>query len=78
AQDDGTGLVEHERDTVLVGYVPSGTVPTLDPDEVAATRFTTMAELEADLAARPGAYTPWLQQALACARSAGHPRLDVS
>ncbi|MCW2668992.1 MAG: putative isopentenyldiphosphate isomerase [Frankiales bacterium] len=74
AQDDGTGLVEHERDTVLVGYVPSGTVPRLDPDEVAATRFTTVAELEADLAARPGAYTPWLREALACARSAGHPR----
>ena len=74
AEDDGTGLVEHERDTVLVGYLPTGTVPRPDPAEVAATRFTALAELDADLEARPSAYTPWLRQALVCARSAGHPR----
>lgn len=74
AEDVLTGLVEHEHDTVLVGYVPTGTRFAPDPTEVEAVRWLTPAELDEELRDRPAAFTPWLAQALECARAAGHPQ----
>jgi isopentenyl-diphosphate delta-isomerase len=77
AEDVLTGLVEHEHDTVLVGYVATGTRFAPDPSEVDAVRWVTPADLDAELEDRPAAFTPWLAQALECARAAGHPRRAV-
>lgn len=74
AEDVLTGLVEHEHDTVLVGYVAVGTCFAPDPTEVDAVRWLTPAELDEELEDRPAAFTPWLARAVECARSAGHPR----
>lgn len=74
AEDVASGLVEHEHDTVLVGYVPVGSVPVVDPSEVDETRWVSFVELHADVSARPATYTPWLAQVLETAAAAGHPR----
>jgi isopentenyl-diphosphate delta-isomerase len=62
AQDDGTDLVEHEWDHVLVGRF-DGT-PRPDPDEVGGWRWVDRDELDAELAADPRRFTPWFPLAL--------------
>jgi isopentenyl-diphosphate delta-isomerase len=74
ALDPASGLVEHEDDTVLVGYVRSDVVVVPNPSEVLATRFIGIAELQNELKGSPGESTPWLSEALACVVRAGHPR----
>ena len=61
----GQGLVEHE--VVDVFLAPASFRPLLRPDpaEVAATRWMTLAELDAALQAEPQHFTPWLHVYLA-------------
>lgn len=54
----GNGLVEHEVDHVLVGEWNGEPAP--DPAEVSEWRWVSEAALDADLAANPDRYTPWL------------------
>lgn len=63
--DVGGGLIEHE--VVDVFLAPASFVPMLrpDPEEVADTRWVTLAELEAEMQAQPDAFTPWLHVYLA-------------
>lgn len=56
------GLYEHELDHVLVGT--SEADPILNASEVDASRWITVADLEAELASRPTSFTPWLPGAL--------------
>ncbi len=62
ATDPDSGLVEHEVDHVLVGRHAGDPDP--DPSEVGAWRWVEFGSLMADVAARPGRYTPWLPQVL--------------
>lgn len=57
ATDPGSGLTENEFDHVFVGRFDGDPDP--DPEEMDDTRWIDCAALERDLAARPGAYTPW-------------------
>jgi len=56
----GQGLIEHE--VVDVFLAPTTFRPNLrpDPDEVAETKWLSLAELDAALAADPDMFTPWL------------------
>jgi isopentenyl-diphosphate Delta-isomerase len=56
----GRGMVEHELVDVFVARLPQPVDPRPDPAEVAATRWMTLPVLQADLAAQPALYTPWL------------------
>lgn len=58
------GLSENEIDHVLIGYVGNDLIFTPNPEEVHAYRWITLADLEAELAADPDRFTPWLQRAL--------------
>ena len=58
------GLSENEIDHVLIGRIDIGTRFDPNPDEVAAVRWVTIAELEKELDHSPKKFTPWLKQAL--------------
>ena len=58
----GDDLVEHELDHLFLGDW-AGT-PDPDPDEVSECRWVTRSDLEAELAADPDRFTPWLRLAL--------------
>lgn len=60
AEDPATGRVEFEYDHVLRADVPADLSLRPDPDEVAELRWVDPLALEADLAAHPDAYAPWL------------------
>jgi isopentenyl-diphosphate delta-isomerase len=62
------GLIEHEVDHVLVGQTTL--TPRPDPREVEAWRWTSLAELQRDLAAAPERFVVWLPPALALAADA--------
>lgn len=57
----GGGMVEHE--VVDLFLATPDQRPTLDPnpEEVQATRWIGLSELEAEVAAKPDAFTPWLR-----------------
>lgn len=59
--DVGAGMIEHEL--VDVFLAEPDTVPAMAPDsrEVAATRWLTLPQIEAAIAADPGLFTPWLK-----------------
>ena len=63
AGDPASGLVEREVDHLLVGV--SDAAPEPNPAEVDEVRWVAVEDVLADLAARPGSYTPWLGEALA-------------
>ena len=65
------GLSENEYDHVLLGCFDGTPVP--DPEEVDDWRWTSLGDLEADLAADPGAYTMWLKLACEGLRHRGLP-----
>ncbi|MCU1601663.1 MAG: putative isopentenyldiphosphate isomerase [Frankiales bacterium] len=67
ATDPASGLVEHEHDTVLVGRTAAAGDP--NPDEVSELRWVSLAELDAELASHPEAFTPWLTGVLDCVRA---------
>jgi len=60
AEDPATGRVEYEYDHVLLGDLPATRPVLADTDEVAAVRWTPLAELRSALTAEPRAYAPWL------------------
>ncbi|WBB65568.1 isopentenyl-diphosphate Delta-isomerase [Micromonospora sp. WMMD812] len=60
AEDPTTGRVEFEYDHVLRGEFRPGAPLLPDPAEVAELRWVEPSALEADLAADPRAYSPWL------------------
>jgi len=62
----GNGLVEHERVHLFLGRAAArGLALAPDPDEVMETRWTTLAELDREVAARPERFTPWMRIYLA-------------
>lgn len=60
ALDPVTGRVEHEYDHVLRGHLSPEVPLRLDPDEVAAVRWVSRDELDAELNRRPADHAPWL------------------
>lgn len=63
--DVGCGLIEHERVDLFTAEA-SATLPlALAPAEVMDTRWIDLTSLEAEIAARPEAFTPWLRIYLA-------------
>ncbi len=61
------GLSENEIDHVLVGSVPHDIVIHVNPAEVQATRWVTLAALQQEMSAQPERFTPWFAQALTLA-----------
>lgn len=59
--DVGQGLTEHEEVQIWLGEAPADLQITPDPEEVAATRWITLDDLRAEIAAQPEAFTPWLR-----------------
>lgn len=57
------GLTEHELDHVLIGQYNTLDMP-LNPEEVAAVKFISLKDLEADVAQHPSQYTEWFKIAL--------------
>lgn len=60
AEDPATGRVEFEYDHVLRGDLPADQTLRPDPDEVAALRWISLADLRAELDTNPDAFAPWL------------------
>jgi isopentenyl-diphosphate delta-isomerase len=58
------GLTEHELDHVFWGRVASETPAPFDPSEVAAVRWVSRAELDAELAHAPERFTYWFRAGL--------------
>lgn len=56
--DVGGGLTEHELVSVFLAEGAPTVTP--NPSEVQATRWITLTDLKADIAANPHHYTPWL------------------
>jgi len=63
ASDSRSGLSEHELDHVFVGRIDAEPRP--DPEEIDDLRWVSESELERDVAAHPGRYTPWFAQLVA-------------
>ncbi len=59
-----SGLVEHELDHVLIGYLSPKSIFTVNPEEVQKTRWQSINDLEQDLIQQPQTYTAWLAPAL--------------
>ena len=64
AKDPAHDFSEYEYDTVFVGYAVDVVTPHIDPDEIAAWRWTAIDELQRDLRQNTAAYAPWLVEAL--------------
>lgn len=58
------GLSENEIDHVLIGKVAADIAPAPNPEEIQAWRWVTIDALEAEVAAHPERFTPWLSLAL--------------
>lgn len=56
----GNGMTEHELVDVFLGRAEEQPQLAPDPAEVMETRWLSLAALEAEIAARPGRFTPWL------------------
>ena len=63
--DVGGGMTEDELVTIFTAAAGHDLALAPDPDEVMATRWIDLADLAAEIAARPGAFTPWLRIYLA-------------
>ena len=59
--DVGGGLTEHEVVEIFTVAASRDLPVEPNPDEVQAVRWMTRADLEADIAAHPEAYTPWMR-----------------
>lgn len=59
--DVGGGMVEHEVVDVFVAEAGRGLTLRPDPDEVMATRWITLPQLQEAIAAEPARFTPWLR-----------------
>lgn len=63
--DVGGGMVEHEVVALFRAEAPANLPLRLNPDEVMAVRWIGLADLQAEIAATPEAFTPWLRIYLA-------------
>ena len=64
--DVGGGLIEHEVVELFTAEVdPAALRLALNPDEVCETRWIALPDLEAEVAAHPERFTPWLRIYLA-------------
>lgn len=63
--DVGRGLVEHEVVDIFVAEASRDLPLRLDPAEVADVRWVTLGGLQAEVAAEPERFTPWLRIYLA-------------
>lgn len=61
----GGGMIEHEVVDIFVADVARSLPLAPDPSEVMDTHWIALAELEDEIAARPGNFTPWLRIYLA-------------
>ncbi|QXT39986.1 isopentenyl-diphosphate Delta-isomerase [Gymnodinialimonas ceratoperidinii] len=59
--DVGEGLIEHEVVDIFVGEMPRDAPLDMNPDEVMETRWTPLATLNDEVAAKPDEFTPWLR-----------------
>ncbi|MCV2867274.1 isopentenyl-diphosphate Delta-isomerase [Defluviimonas sp. WL0002] len=59
--DVGGGMVEHEVVDIFVASAPADLPILPNPDEVMETRWLTLDELSAEVAAEPARFTPWLR-----------------
>lgn len=59
--DVGGGMVEHEVVEIFTAVAPEGLGLLPDPAEVMEVRWVTLAALEAEIAAEPARFTPWLR-----------------
>ena len=59
--DVGGGLVEHEVVDVFVAQAAADLAPKPNPDEVMDTRWLSVAALNAEIAAHPDRFTPWIK-----------------
>lgn len=59
--DVGAGLIEHEVVDLFTAGAPRDLPLAPDPDEVAETRWIAPAALDAEIAATPERFTPWLR-----------------
>jgi len=59
--DVGGGLIEHEYNHTFVGQVSRSTQITPHPEEVAAVKWISLADLESDLEAHPDKYSSWFR-----------------
>lgn len=63
AEDEKTQLIEHELDTVLIGFY-NLPINNINPSEVKSVRWMSIAELYQDLDLQPDMYTYWFKTAL--------------
>ncbi|WP_227751770.1 isopentenyl-diphosphate Delta-isomerase [Tabrizicola oligotrophica] len=61
----GGGMVEHEEVALFRAVAPADLALRLNADEVMAARWVELAALQAEIAAAPEAFTPWLRIYLA-------------
>ena len=61
----GGGMVEHEVVAMFRAFAPADLVLALNPDEVMDANWIDLAALNREIAADPGAFTPWLRIYLA-------------
>ena len=59
--DVGGGLIEREYNHTFVGHVAKDVTITPNPEEVAATRWMSLPDLDDDLAAHPDQYSSWFR-----------------
>lgn len=63
--DVGNGLIEHEVVDIFTAQATTDLALALNPDEVMATRWISLADLEIETIRNPEHYTPWLRIYLA-------------
>ncbi len=59
--DVGGGMIEHEVVDLFRAYATESLAMALNPDEVMDARWVDLADLHAEIAQTPLAFTPWLQ-----------------
>jgi isopentenyl-diphosphate delta-isomerase len=68
------GLTEHEFDHVFFGH--SNRLPVPNPEEVADWKYLSLEQIDAEILARPEAYTAWFKIMLAQIKSIRNERID--
>ncbi len=56
----GNGMIEHEYDTVFIGY--SDQLPEINPDEIAEYKYVSTQDLDQDIQLNPNHYTLWFRK----------------
>ena len=63
--DVGGGMIEHEVVDLFTADAPDGLRVAPNPEEVMEVRWVALSDLEAEIAAAPERFTPWLRIYLA-------------